>query len=182
MRFNAKGYVIALVCVALVIVATVVTVLVAGNGNVAEPTPAPSYNPADNTAKVEDIKVEFDKDGKPEVSIPEGYKAADKLYTKVLKEGDGEEIKASDSVTADYSGWLTDGTKFDSSYDRGKPETFSLEQVIKGWTEALTGKKVGSTVFIVVPSDLGYGSKASGPIPANATLVFVVHVDSVKEK
>ncbi|MDR2799183.1 MAG: FKBP-type peptidyl-prolyl cis-trans isomerase [Bifidobacteriaceae bacterium] len=179
MKFNIKGYLVALICVALVIVATIATVFAAGNGNVSEPTPPPSYNPADNTAKVEDIKVEFDKDGKPAVNIPEGYKAADKLYTKVLKEGDGAKIKESDTVTVDYSGWTAQGTKFDSSYDKGEPLSIELSQVIQGWGEGLTGKKVGDTVLIVIPPDLGYGSKASGPIPANSTLVFVVHIRKI---
>ncbi|MDR3116248.1 MAG: FKBP-type peptidyl-prolyl cis-trans isomerase [Bifidobacteriaceae bacterium] len=181
-RFNLKGYVIALICVALFLVSAVVTVFV-GNFSAnksSAPQTAASPNPAENTAKAEDIKVEFDEKGAPFVNIPAGFKAADKLYKKVLKEGDGGVIKGDHEVTVDYSGWTIDGNKFDSSYDRGQSATFSLSEVVKGWSEGLEGQKIGSTVLLVIPPDLGYGSKAQEKIPAYSTLIFVVHIKEAK--
>ncbi|MDR3128159.1 MAG: FKBP-type peptidyl-prolyl cis-trans isomerase [Bifidobacteriaceae bacterium] len=184
MKFNIKGYIIALVCVGLFVVATLVTVFV-GKVTNNEATSsssvqtAASPNPADNTAKAEDIQVSFDNKGVPSVNIPAGYKAADKLYTRVLKEGNGEKVEVDDSLKVDYAGWITDGKEFDSSYKSGKSANFELSKLVKGWQEGLKDQKVGSTVLLVIPPDLGYGSKAQNDIPANSTLVFVIHIISV---
>ena len=77
-----------------------------------------------------------------------------------------------------YKGVLWDGGKeFDSTYRRGQLTQFPLQQVVKGWAQGLTGKKVGSRVLLVIPPDLGYGDKAAGSgIPANSTLVFSVDI------
>lgn len=95
----------------------------------------------------------------------------------VLTEGDGASPKASDRVTVHYTGWLMDGTKFDSSVDRGQPATFGLGQVIKGWTEGLQLMKVGSKHKLFIPYDLAYGERGRPPtIPGKAMLVFDVEL------
>lgn len=98
------------------------------------------------------------------------------LQYKILTEGTGEIPKAGQEVSVHYTGKLIDGTVFDSSIDRGEPAKFKTDQVIPGWTEALLMMPVGSKWELVIPSDLAYGSRATGPIPANATLVFEVEL------
>ncbi|MBD3175128.1 MAG: FKBP-type peptidyl-prolyl cis-trans isomerase [Armatimonadia bacterium] len=96
-----------------------------------------------------------------------------------LDVGDGPEAKAGDTIHAHYVGTLaSDGSKFDSSYDRGEPISFTLGQgmVIKGWDEGLQGMKVGGKRKLVIPPDLGYGNRAIGPIPAGSTLIFEVEL------
>jgi FKBP-type peptidyl-prolyl cis-trans isomerase len=98
-------------------------------------------------------------------------------------EGSGEAAKAGNSVEVHYTGWLTDGTKFDSSKDRGKPFSFKLGagQVIKGWDEGVAGMKVGGKRKLVIPPALGYGSRgAGGVIPPNAELVFEVELLGIR--
>ena len=93
--------------------------------------------------------------------------------------GDGALAGAGQRVTVHYTGWLTDGTKFDSSKDRGDPFDFPLGagRVIKGWDEGVQGMKVGGTRKLTIPSTLGYGARgAGGVIPPNATLVFEVEL------
>jgi FKBP-type peptidyl-prolyl cis-trans isomerase len=104
--------------------------------------------------------------------LPSGLKYA------VLKEGSGPGAEHQ-QVFVHYTGWLTDGKKFDSSRDRGEPFDFTLGHggVIKGWDEGVKGMKVGEIRQLVVPPDLGYGaSGAGGVIPPNATLVFEVEL------
>lgn len=99
------------------------------------------------------------------------------LQYEVLKEGTGKKPAATDQVKVHYVGTLIDGTKFDSSIDRGEPASFALNGVIPGWTEALQLMSVGSKYKIVVPAALGYGDKGTpGPIGPNATLVFEVEL------
>lgn len=104
------------------------------------------------------------------------------LQYRVDREGEGESPDANDRVTVHYHGTLIDGTTFDSSYDRGQPATFGLNQVISGWTEGLqTMKKGGQTTFFI-PSDLAYGPRATGDvIGANSTLVFKVELLEVEK-
>lgn len=99
------------------------------------------------------------------------------LKYKMLTAGDGATPTASSRVTVHYSGWLTDGTPFDSSYERGQTIDFGVTQVIAGWTEGLQLMKVGGKAILVIPSNLGYGDRGSPPtIPGGATLVFVVEL------
>lgn len=94
-------------------------------------------------------------------------------------EGVGEQACAGQVVTVHYTGWLTDGRKFDSSKDRNEPFEFLLggRRVIAGWDEGVVGMKVGGTRTLTIPSDLGYGARgAGGIIPPNATLVFEVEL------
>lgn len=104
------------------------------------------------------------------------------LQYKVIKPGDGPKPKATDKVKVNYKGTLIDGTVFDSSYKRGKPVTFPLNRVIKGWTEGLQLMPVGSTYRFFVPSDLAYGARgAGGVIGPNATLIFDVELLSIEK-
>jgi FKBP-type peptidyl-prolyl cis-trans isomerase FklB len=103
------------------------------------------------------------------------------LQYKVMKEGNGPQPKASDTVTVDYKGTLIDGTEFDSSYKRGQPATFPLNGVIKGWTEGLQLMKTGGKYQFFIPSDLAYGPRAMGTdIAPNSTLIFEVELKSVQ--
>lgn len=96
--------------------------------------------------------------------------------------GTGAEAVAGKSVTVHYVGTLTDGTKFDSSRDRGTPFTFPLGagRVIKGWDDGVAGMKVGGTRILVIPPALGYGDVDNGPIPAGSTLNFEVELLGVE--
>lgn len=93
--------------------------------------------------------------------------------------GEGASPSPTDRVTVHYTGWLTDGTKFDSSVDRGNPSTFGLNQVIKGWTEGVGGMKVGGIRMLLIPADLAYGDRSKPSIPANSTLLFEVALISI---
>ncbi len=108
------------------------------------------------------------------VTLPSG------LQYKVIKEGNGPKPKETDNVTVHYMGTLLDGTKFDSSYDRGEPVTFPLNRVIKGWTEALQLMPVGSKWEIFIPPNLAYGKDGNQRIPPNALLKFEVELLEIK--
>lgn len=98
-----------------------------------------------------------------------------------LAPGGGVEASPGQSVTVHYTGWLTDGRKFDSSRDRGSPFTFNLGagQVIRGWDQGVAGMRVGGRRRLEIPPELGYGSRGVGPIPGGATLIFAVELLSV---
>ena len=101
------------------------------------------------------------------------------LIIEDLVVGEGAEAAAGQHVTVHYTGWLTDGRKFDSSKDRNDPFAFALgaRHVIAGWDEGVQGMKIGGTRKLTIPSDLGYGARgAGGVIPPNATLVFEVEL------
>jgi FKBP-type peptidyl-prolyl cis-trans isomerase len=112
----------------------------------------------------------------------EGVKTtASGLQYKVLQEGSGPKPSATSTVTVHYKGTLLDGKQFDSSYDRGQPATFQLNQVIPGWTEGVQLMTPGSKYQFWIPGNLGYGPQGSPPtIGPNATLVFEVELLSVK--
>ena len=111
------------------------------------------------------------------VTTPTGLKYED------VKPGTGEAATAGKTVSVHYTGWLTDGKKFDSSKDRGQPFEFPLGggRVIKGWDEGVAGMKVGGVRKLTIPASLGYGSRgAGGVIPPDATLVFEVELLGVR--
>lgn len=106
------------------------------------------------------------------------------LQIEDLQLGDGAEAVKGKDITVHYTGWLTDGTKFDSSIDRRQPLTITLGvgQVIKGWDEGFAGMKVGGKRKLTIPPEMGYGARgAGGVIPPNATLVFEVELLRVSD-
>jgi FKBP-type peptidyl-prolyl cis-trans isomerase len=105
------------------------------------------------------------------------------LQMEDLVVGQGEEAQAGRTVDVHYTGWLTDGRKFDSSLDRGQPFSFPLGggRVIKGWDQGVAGMKVGGKRKLTIPADLAYGDRgAAGVIPPGATLVFEVELLGVR--
>jgi len=112
-----------------------------------------------------------------EVTTSSGLKYDD------LTVGTGAEAKAGQTVSVHYTGWLTDGKKFDSSVDRKQPFEFPLGmgRVIKGWDEGVQGMKIGGKRKLTIPPGLGYGARgAGGAIPPNATLIFDVELLGIK--
>jgi peptidyl-prolyl cis-trans isomerase A (cyclophilin A) len=116
-------------------------------------------------------------------NYPNAIKTPTGLYYVVEKEGTGAKAEIGKNVSVNYAGYLTDGTKFDSSYDRNQPFSFVLgqHQVIAGWDEGIALMHVGSKYKLIIPAVLGYGAcGAGGVIPANATLVFDTELMDVK--
>lgn len=108
-----------------------------------------------------------------------GYKYEQSgLGIKILTQGDGELPESGQQVEVHYAGYLEDGTKFDSSFDRDKTYKFILGQgrVIKGWDEGISKLKKGSVAWLRIPPELGYGSRGAGTIPPNATLYFKIEM------
>ena len=103
------------------------------------------------------------------------------LQYKVLTKGNGEVPTATQRVKVNYEGRLLDGTVFDSSYKRNEPTTFACNQVIKGWTEALTMMPVGSKWELYIPQELAYGDRDSGKIPPYSMLIFTVELLSIEK-
>jgi FKBP-type peptidyl-prolyl cis-trans isomerase FkpA len=105
------------------------------------------------------------------------------LEIEELKVGSGDEAKTGTTVKVHYTGWLTDGKKFDSSLDRNEPFEFSLPgQVIQGWNDGVPGMKVGGKRKLKIPAKLGYGEQGAGSdIPPGATLIFEVELLEVKK-
>jgi FKBP-type peptidyl-prolyl cis-trans isomerase len=105
------------------------------------------------------------------------------LKSEDVKVGTGAEATTGKTVDVHYTGWLENGTKFDSSVDRGKPFSFPLGggKVIKGWDQGVAGMKVGGKRKLTIPASLGYGPRGFPPvIPANATLIFEVELLGVR--
>ena len=102
------------------------------------------------------------------------------LQYKIIEQGTGEKPKADQSVTVDYEGRLIDGTVFDSSYERGKPATFGVTQVIAGWTEALQLMPMGSKWELYIPYELAYGDRNTGNIKPYSALIFTVELKGIE--
>ena len=114
-----------------------------------------------------------------EVNIDGMERTDSGLYYEVLEEGSGETVAPGQTAVVHYTGWLPDGTKFDSSRDRAQPFSFAVGagQVIAGWDEGVAGMAIGEQRKLVIPPDMGYGATgAGGAIPPNATLVFDVEL------
>lgn len=132
--------------------------------------PAPPAAPSDATADIA-------KMGPSTKKLPSGLEMED------LNVGSGDEAKTGTTVKVHYTGWLTDGKKFDSSLDRNEPFEFSLPgQVIQGWNDGVPGMKVGGKRKLKIPAKLGYGEQGAGSdIPPGATLIFEVELLEVKK-
>lgn len=113
----------------------------------------------------------------------EGVKTTESgLQYQVLKQGDGAKPKATDTVKVHYKGTLLNGEEFDSSYKRGEPVTFGLDQVIPGWTEGVQLMPVGSKYKFFIPSKLGYGERGAPPrIPPHSVLVFEIELLGIEK-
>ncbi|RNL63880.1 FKBP-type peptidyl-prolyl cis-trans isomerase [Arthrobacter oryzae] len=136
----------------------------------------PAGDPVSPPAGLPTVK-DNDK-GVPEINV-DGVAAPTALIAQDLIKGTGPEVKETDTLTVNYVGVALDGGKvFDSSFDRGEKATFPLTGVIKGWTQGLTGKTVGSRVLLVIPKDLAYGDEGQGD--AKGDLVFVVDILGIK--
>ncbi|MEO5950047.1 MAG: FKBP-type peptidyl-prolyl cis-trans isomerase [Candidatus Saccharimonadales bacterium] len=161
-------------------------VMILGTGNAKIDQAAQQKAVADQTAQQEAASIAHAASSKP----LDGYSAAafDKasvtaLGVEVVKEGDGAAVAADSTIVADYFGWTSDGKIFDSTNQDGTntSATFSLAQVIQGWTKGLNGVRVGSTVKLTIPADLAYGTAGSPPtIGASEPLQFIVTVKSIK--
>ena len=133
----------------------------------AAPSPSPSVSPSPGG---DDFNAGA---GLPAVTLPDGLK-----YIDVVA-GTGKQPAKGDTITVQYTGWLSNGTKFDSSRDRGTPASFQIGvgAVIPGWDEAVITMKIGGKRKLILPPALGYGAAGQPPtIPANSTLIFMVEL------
>ncbi len=152
--------------------ATLIAVTVSSVATALERADGTPVTPADGLPTVT-----LGEDGAPSIDMSTAGEEPTELVVQPLMEGDGATVSAESQVVVHYTGWLWDGTQFDSSWDRGMSTSFPLTGVIPGWTQGLAGQQVGSQVLLIVPSDLGYGDEGSGDtIPGGATLVFVVDI------
>jgi peptidylprolyl isomerase len=116
-------------------------------------------------------------DGTPSIEVPSDATEPTDLVAQTLIKGDGAEVKSGDTLTVRYTGWLWDGTQFDSSWGGNPFQTkIGSGSVIQGWDQGLVGQTEGSQVLLVIPPSLGYGDAEQGSIPPNSTLIFVVDI------
>ena len=119
----------------------------------------------------------------PAPASPIGTTTSGLIYV-ITRHGEGRQPKVGETVMVHYTGLLTSGLKFDSSLDRGSPISFELgtANIIQGWNEGIAKLHVGDQATLVIPSSLGYGARGRGPIPPDATLVFIVELVGIQEK
>lgn len=126
----------------------------------------------------------FQSSNKPKQAAAPTVESPSGLVIEDLKIGEGPQAMTGNKVTVDYTGTLTDGTKFDSSKDRNKPFIFTLGvgQVIQGWDQGIVGMQVGGKRKLTIPAELGYGAEGAGAlIPPNSTLIFEVELLDIQE-
>ncbi len=128
---------------------------------------------------------EDDKARALEATLKDAFSVDGELLDLVVDDvriGTGDEVKDGDTLTVHYVGTMQDGTKFDSSYERGEPFVFTVGKgiVIQGWEKGLLGMKVGGQRILVIPGKMAYGNRQVGVIPPNATLVFAVELLEIK--
>lgn len=149
------------------------------------PTPDPTPEPG-TIAAMTDVKTLISENSPSAQPLPTGGPVrtlAGGLQVQDIVEGTGPEATAGQTISVHYTGTLTDGTKFDSSVDRGTPFEFTLGvgQVIKGWDVGVSGMKVGGVRKLIIPSAMAYGARGAGDvIPPNATLIFLVQLMGIK--
>lgn len=183
------------VTAALMVIATLL--FIAGGGRpapsiAAAPTAAPTFTPAPTStvdpnvtpSATPDEVLPTEEEGRAfleQNATAEGVTVTDSgLQYKFIEKGDSTEHPGpTDSVTVHYRGTFIDGTPFDSSYDRGTPATFPLNQVIDGWTEGLQLASPGDKIMLYVPSNLAYKEAGRPGIPPNATLIFEIEFISI---
>lgn len=154
--------------------------VIAAETNAAKPASGPqaSVNAAENNQLVGQAYLAKNMANTGVVTLPDG------LQYKIIKAGpsQGPRPTATDTVTVNYSGKLINGTEFDSSYKRGEPAKFQVNQVIPGWTEALQRMTKGSVWELYIPASLAYGSQGMPPvIGANETLIFQVELIDINK-
>jgi peptidylprolyl isomerase len=147
------------------------------SSSVTIPSASPSATPTTTTALPAALQ------HKPTVTVPKGP-APKRLVIRDLIKGSGPVAEPGDSLTVQYVGVLYKGGKqFDASWDNGQPFTFSLAAgpggVIAGWVQGIAGMRVGGRRELIIPPSLAYGANGQGPIGPNATLVFVIDLDSI---
>jgi len=140
-------------------------------------------------AEIFDVSIQFGKKDEPQEVVKgdeeqnmQELPQVTELTAQILQQGIGErQVKAGDEITVHYTGVLLDGTKFDSSVDRGEPFklTIGVGQVISGWDQGVIGMKVGEMRRLNVPSEFAYGDQAVGSIPPNSPLIFDIELISI---
>ncbi len=120
---------------------------------------------------------------KPPASKGNEKELSDGLKYEDFEPGKGDAVKSGSTVSVHYTGWLIDGSKFDSSLDRGQPFDVNVGAggVIKGWDLGLVGMKAGGKRKLIIPPHLGYGEGGQGQIPANATLIFLIECLEIRK-
>ena len=174
------GVVVGLLALAIYLSSVESTILSIGEGNqVAQLSSATENSPISIVSESNQASV-IRSEAYLEASDNQGN--IERMVIDDVKIGTGEEVQEGDTVAVHYVGTLQDGTEFDSSRKRGAPIEFKVGSgmVIEGWDQGLLGMKVGGERVLVIPPELGYGSRPVGPIPANSTLVFSLELMEIK--